>query len=133
MMFKEQQAIYLQIVGYVCERILLKEWPERERIPSIRDLAILLEVNPNTIMRAYEFLQQRREIENERGVGLFVTLGSVKNARTYLHEELMLQRLPSFFRTLALLDMDLSDLKPAFEGYLSKHFKRLQRQRHEDK
>src|SRR6478609_2814259 len=103
MLFRETQPIYLQIADYVCEKIVLKEWPAEQRIPSVRELAILLEVNPNTIMRAYEFLQQQDIIVNERGVGLFVTAKAMKNARTYLHGVFMDKEVPSFFRMLALL------------------------------
>jgi DNA-binding transcriptional regulator YhcF (GntR family) len=56
MQFKESQAIYLQIADYVCEQVLLKEWKTDERIPSVRELAVQLEVNPNTVMRTFDFL-----------------------------------------------------------------------------
>ena len=59
MEFREKQAIYLQIAEYVCEQILLKRWSLGDKILSIRDLAVALEVNPNTVQRTYDFLQQR--------------------------------------------------------------------------
>ena len=45
-------------------------WKEK-RVPSVRELAVELEVNPNTVMRAFEFLQQEQIIFNQRGVRLF--------------------------------------------------------------
>ncbi len=66
MQFRESQAIYLQIADYVCERILLKEWKPGERVPSVRELAVQLEVNLNTVMRSYDFLQQQEIIQNQR-------------------------------------------------------------------
>ncbi|MEM9675942.1 MAG: GntR family transcriptional regulator, partial [Bacteroidota bacterium] len=59
MKFNDQQAIYLQIADYICEQILLEKWSVEERIPSVRDLAAMMEVNPNTVVRSYDFLQQR--------------------------------------------------------------------------
>ena len=56
MQFRETASIYLQIADYICEKILLKEWKVDERVPSVRELAMQLEVNPNTVMRTYEFL-----------------------------------------------------------------------------
>ncbi|HRN58369.1 MAG TPA: GntR family transcriptional regulator, partial [Agriterribacter sp.] len=50
MQFKDSQSIYLQIADYVCEKILLGEWKAEQRIPSVRELAVQLEVNPNTVM-----------------------------------------------------------------------------------
>jgi len=72
MEFRENPAIYIQIADYVSEQVLLGKWKLGEKIISIRDLAIELEVNPNTVQRAYEFLQQREIISNRRGVGYFV-------------------------------------------------------------
>ena len=72
MEFREPQAIYLQIAEYVCEKILLKIWTTDQKIPSVRELAVDLEVNPNTVMRAYEFLQNREIIYNKRGIGFFI-------------------------------------------------------------
>jgi DNA-binding transcriptional regulator YhcF (GntR family) len=66
MNFRDQQAIYLQIADYVCENILLKKWPAGEKLISIRDLAVEIQVNPNTVQRAYDFLQQKDIISNKR-------------------------------------------------------------------
>ena len=57
--FKETQAIYLQIVDLVCDHIVTGKWKAQERIPSVRELGVQLEVNPNTVMRAYDYLQAR--------------------------------------------------------------------------
>ena len=75
MEFRGHQAIYLQIVDYVCERILLKVWKAEEKMPSIRELAIELQVNPNTVQRSYDFLQEMEVITNKRGIGIFVEKG----------------------------------------------------------
>ncbi len=83
MQFKDSQAIYLQIADYVCEKILLKEWKAHEKIPSVREMAVLLEVNPNTVMRTYDFLQQQDIVYNQRGIGFFVTENAVKHAQQY--------------------------------------------------
>ena len=55
--FKETQAIYLQIVDLVCDNIMTGKWKAGERVPSVRELGVQLEVNPNTVMRAYDCLQ----------------------------------------------------------------------------
>ena len=49
--FHNKDAIYLQIVEMICENILTKQWLEGEKIPSVRELAVNVEVNPNTVMR----------------------------------------------------------------------------------
>jgi len=122
MQFRETQAIYLQIADFVCEKILLKEWLAGERIPSVRELAVQLEVNPNTVMRTYEFLQQQSIIFNQRGIGFFAASDAIRQARQYRKSVFIEQDLPQVFRSLYLLDMDLEELKPRFERYLKQYF-----------
>jgi GntR family transcriptional regulator len=122
MQFRESQAIYLQIADYVCEKILLKEWKADERIPSVRELAVQLEVNPNTVMRTYEFLQQQEIIYNQRGIGYFVSPVAMKQAQKYRKNEFMEKDLPQVFRTLYLLEMNLEELKSRYDNYKKQHF-----------
>jgi GntR family transcriptional regulator len=122
MQFRDSQAIYLQIADYVCEKLLLKEWSPGERIPSVRELAIQLEVNPNTVMRTYEFLQQQGVIFNQRGIGFFAAQDAVKQASEYRREAFIEKDLPQVFRSLFLLGMDPEELKPRYEKYKKQHF-----------
>jgi GntR family transcriptional regulator len=117
MQFRESQAIYLQIADYVCEKILLKEWPPGERIPSVRELAIQLEVNPNTVMRTYEFLQQQTVIFNQRGIGFFAASDAITQATRYRKELFVEKDLPQVFRSLFLLGMELDELKTGYEKF----------------
>ncbi len=117
MQFRESTAIYLQIADYICERILLKKWKSGERIPAVRELAVQLEVNPNTVMRTFEFLQGQNIIHNQRGIGYFVSPDAIKNVTQYRKTEFIEKELPHFFRSLSLLGMDLDELKPRFEKF----------------
>lgn len=72
MEFNKNNPIYLQIADLICEKILLRIWKNGERIPSVRDFASELEVNPNTMMRTYAFLQEKGIIVNQRGIGFFI-------------------------------------------------------------
>jgi GntR family transcriptional regulator len=117
MQFSQSQAIYLQIADYVCEKILLKEWPPEERIPSVRELAIQLEVNPNTVMRTYEFLQQKEIIVNQRGIGFFVEAQALKQATAYRLEAFIEKDLPQVFRSMWLLGMSPEELAKPFEKF----------------
>lgn len=122
MQFKDNQSIYLQIADHLCEKILLKEWKPEERIPSVRELAVSLEVNPNTVMRTFEFLQQQEIIYNQRGIGYFVAQKAYSNALNYRKEEFMQKDLPGVFRNMYLLGMDMEELKPRFEKFIKQNF-----------
>ena len=74
MNFKESKAIYLQIADRICDEILLGQYPEEERIPSVREYAAIVEVNANTVMRSFDYLQVQNIIYNKRGIGYFVAL-----------------------------------------------------------
>lgn len=75
MQFNDNQPIWLQIYDHACRAIVSGRWPERERIPSIRELAVTLQVNPNTVMRAYDKLGSDGLILIRRGMGFFVAEG----------------------------------------------------------
>ncbi len=72
MEFRDNEPIYLQIAAYVGQHILLGKWQADQKIPSVRDLAIELQVNLNTVLRAYEFLESQGVIYIKRGLGNFV-------------------------------------------------------------
>ena len=76
MNFKESRAIYLQIADRICDDILLGQYEEEGRIPSVREYASIVEVNANTVMRSYEYLQSQEVIYNKRGIGFFVASGA---------------------------------------------------------
>ncbi len=116
MEFNEKQAIYLQLADHFIENILVEKWPEQARIPSIREMAVQLEVNPNTVTRTYNYLQEKGIIHNKRGIGYFVTEGGYQNARELKKQEFIHHDMPSFFRKMELLDMDLKELHQIYEA-----------------
>ncbi len=121
MQFRESIAIYLQIADYICERILLKQWKSGERIPAVRELAVQLEVNPNTVMRTYEFLQGQNIIHNQRGIGYFVSPDAIKNAMLYRKTEFIEKELPNIFRNIYMLGMNMDELKTRYEKFKNQH------------
>lgn len=67
MIFKENnKAIYLQIADKICDDILTGHFLAGARIPSVREYAASLEVNANTVMRSYEYLERLGVIFNRR-------------------------------------------------------------------
>jgi DNA-binding transcriptional regulator YhcF (GntR family) len=121
--FRENSAIYIQIAEYVCEQILLRKWNVGDRITSIRDLAIRMEVNPNTVQRSYDFLQQRGIITNKRGLGYFVNDGATELILIFRREQFMENELPVFMRNIYLLKIDLKEIGIQFEQFVKDNFK----------
>jgi DNA-binding transcriptional regulator YhcF (GntR family) len=121
--FRENPAIYIQIAEYVCEQILLKKWKLSDKIISIRDLAISMEVNPNTVQRAYDFLQQREIITNKRGIGYFIEEDAMERILSFRREQFMENELPVFLRNIYLLKIDFKEIKSQFEQFVKDNFK----------
>lgn len=117
MEFNDKQPIYLQIADYVCEQILQRIWPPGERIPSVRDLGSALEVNPNTAMRAFDFLQQQGIIFNKRGMGYFAADDAPNRALAMRRNRFLDQELPDVFRTMNLLGINIADLENRFNAF----------------
>lgn len=122
MEFSTKQAIYLQIADYICEQLLLEHWPVGERIPSVRDMAATVEVNPNTVMRTYEFLQQKDIIYNKRGLGYFASEEATRRIRDYRKERFLETELPEFFRTLYLLDIDMEEIRDRYQAFVTETY-----------
>ncbi len=120
MEFNNHRAIYLQIAEMICERILLGQFREDERIPSVREMAVQLEVNPNTVMRTFEFLQAKDIITNKRGVGYFVSVEGKQKATSFRKEEFMQHELPQLFKTAELLNIPFEELKDLYNAQKNK-------------
>lgn len=120
--FRQNQPIYLQIAEYVCEQILLKKWKLGDKIISIRDIAMEMEVNPNTVQRAYDFLQQRSIITNKRGVGYFTEEDAMGRILAFRKEQFMEHELPVFLRNMYLLKIDVKEIKNQYDQFVKDNF-----------
>ena len=117
MEFKDNEAIYLQIAGYVSELILRGKWPPDSKIPSVRELAGDLQVNPNTVMRTYELLQSQEVVYNKRGIGFFVAPAAVAQVQAARRERFLTQELPEVFGTMLLLGIGLPEVQRRYEEF----------------
>jgi DNA-binding transcriptional regulator YhcF (GntR family) len=118
MIFTNDKAIYIQIADRLCDEILSGVYKDDDRIPSVREYAVLLEVNTNTAVKAYEQLAREEIIYNKRGLGYFVTPGAKKQILKARKQEFMKERLPELFRQMQLLDITLEDVKTAYHATL---------------
>ena len=114
--FIDNQPIYMQISDYFCENILTREWKENEKIPSVREIAVLVEVNPNTAIRAFNFLQDQGIIYNKRGIGYFVAEDGYIKALEMRKNEFIHKDVPVFFKTMKLLGLKCSDMEQLYNS-----------------
>lgn len=127
MNFRENPAIFIQIAEWVCEQVLLGKWKAGEKITSIRDLAIQMEVNPNTVQRAYDTLQQKEIITNKRGLGIFIEADATERILDFKREQFMENELPVFLRNIYLLKIDPDEIGKLYDKFVKTHFKNKQK------
>ena len=120
MKFKESKPIYLQIADRIMEEILQEVYPEEDRIPSVREYAAMVEVNANTVVRAYDFLQTQNIIFNKRGIGYFVSKGGKKCILKLRRKAFLTEDVPELFRQMELLQISSAEVQAMYDEFLHK-------------
>lgn len=120
MNFKESRAIYLQIADRICDDILLGQYEEEGRIPSAREYASIVEVNANTVMRSYEYLQSQEVIYNKRGIGFFVASGAKMLIHSLRKEQFLKEEVGSFFRQLYTLGISIKEIEKMYYEFIQR-------------
>ena len=71
--FQSTQPIYLQIMERIKKEIVSEVLLPKQQLPTVRDLAIQYQVNPNTVQRALSELERLDLVKSDRTVGRFVS------------------------------------------------------------
>ena len=117
MEFNSSKPIWQHICDIVADRVILGQWREGDRIPSVRELAMELQVNPNTVMRSYDLLQRDGIILSQRGIGYFVAEGATFKAQTLCRKEFLESQLPPLFERMTTLGITPEEIAQLFEIY----------------
>ncbi len=119
MEFKNTKGISQQIADNLSGQVAAGQYAPGERIPSVRELAAEMGVNPNTIVRSYAELQARDIIENRRGIGYFVTNNANDIIMEWKKKEFFENDLPALANQMAVLGITADQLKPHLEQLLN--------------
>ncbi len=126
MEFNTDKSIFLQIADNITEKVASGTFPSGEKIPSVREMASEVGVNPNTIMRTYNELQNMQIIENRRGIGFFVKPEARDLVLGKKKEDFFRKILPEVIQQAQVLGITSEELK--------KHIEQLSnRNNHENK
>ncbi|EJQ86920.1 hypothetical protein IGW_05312 [Bacillus cereus ISP3191] len=89
--FSPNTPIYIQIIKYIKTEIASRRWEIGSKIPTVRELAATLQVNQNTIQRAFQELEKEEIIITHRGMGRYVTTKEekIKELLTQMIKELV--------------------------------------------
>ncbi len=107
MEFDTSSPIWLQLVSEFSRRIVTGEWGAGEKIPGVRDLALQLGVNPNTVQRTLGEMEREGLCRSERTTGRFVTDDRQRIAE--LRRSLVTEAADEYIRVGQGLRMEISD------------------------
>lgn len=71
--FDNERPIYIQLVEMIRISIVSGEYQKGQKLPSVRELALMMKVNPNTMQKALAELENEKLIYTERTNGKYVT------------------------------------------------------------
>lgn len=115
--FTTNKPIYQHIYDIITERIILGRLREGDRVPSVRELAVELQVNPNTVMRAYDALCTGGIITSSRGIGYFVSEGAAERALAESRREFIEGEMVTLFRRMTTLGISAEELSTLYNNY----------------
>lgn len=118
MIFNDNKAIYLQIAERICDDILNGTYLPDERIPSVREYAALVEVNANTVMRSYDYLQSNGILYNKRGIGYFVDPKGLSRTKKLRKDTFIKGEADYFFKQFLSLGFSPDELAAMYEQYI---------------
>ena len=87
---------------------------------TVAEYAATVEVNANTAMRSYDFLQSRGVVRIQRGIGYFVEPGAADRIRSFRREVFMNEELHDFFRQARSIGITADELAALYRQYCEK-------------
>ncbi|MBO8471971.1 MAG: GntR family transcriptional regulator [Bacteroidetes bacterium] len=113
--FRQDKAIYLQMADRLCDGILAGRYSPGGRIPSVRELSEMMEVNTNTVVRAYDLLTRHGIVYTRRGMGYFVSDNAPEMIKADRRRQFMEEKLPEMFRQMRMLDIPIDTVDRMWE------------------
>ncbi|HHY19168.1 MAG TPA: GntR family transcriptional regulator [Firmicutes bacterium] len=117
MKFDPERPIYMQIVDLIKKKIARNEILPMNKLPSQRELAVLMNVNPNTVQRAYKELEDEKIVVTLRGQGTFVSDNPALVKK--LKNELANKALDDFFIEMKSLGFSNAEISHLISKFLT--------------
>ncbi len=123
MAIQDNRPIYLQIANMLMDRIVSERYPDDSRIPSVREVAASAQVNVNTVVRSFEWLERHGIIYNRRGLGYFTAENAARTIADLRREEFFTGEMDYFFERLRQIGMNPAELSRRYETYIAQKTK----------
>ncbi|SEN55258.1 GntR family transcriptional regulator [Mesobacillus persicus] len=114
--FQASKPIYMQIVDKIISEIAQGKQLPGDKLPSVREMAVQMGVNPNTIQRTYTELERMQIVESRRGQGTFVSENKalMEELGRNMQEEIM----ENFIRKMEEIGVTRDQLVVLLQSYL---------------
>ncbi|RDE08651.1 GntR family transcriptional regulator [Pelagibacterium lacus] len=108
--WRDDQPIFLQIRQRMIEMILNGTINEGDALPSVRQVAAELSVNPLTVTKSYQSLVDMGMVEKRRGMGMYVTEGARTALLVHERDKFLTEDWPAIAARIAALGLSAKDL-----------------------
>lgn len=116
--FNDRIPIYVQIMDLIKIDIVTKKLKTGDKLPSVREMSSSLNVNPNTIQRAYQELEREKLTYTQRGTGNFVMEDS--NMVVELKKEMAKRSINVFIEDMKTLGLTSEEIMDTIRMELNK-------------
>ncbi|MFC4076948.1 GntR family transcriptional regulator [Salinithrix halophila] len=120
--YQTSSPIYLQLAERIQRRILRRELKPGDKMPSVREMAVQSNVNPNTVQRTYSELERMGIVETRRGQGTFITENEEQLDR--LRHEMRNEQIRSFVRGMEEMGFSPREILSGLKNYLEEQSER---------
>lgn len=117
MEFDDKVPIYYQIKTYLYHEMIIEQLAPGDKLPAVRQLAVDLTVNVNTVQRALGEMITEGIIESKRGKGNFVTMDEQRI--THLKEQLVMEQLERVYEQLHALNLTDEEIIASLKRYIA--------------
>lgn len=116
--FNEDSPIYLQIMNQFKAEIASGALPAGQKIPSVRELALEAQVNPNTMQKALAELERENILYSKRTAGRFVSDNN--SQMDHLQQSMAQEQLEGFVKNMRNLGYELPEIRNLFLEFCDK-------------
>ncbi len=104
------EPIYLQLKERILAMILDNTLNDGDALPSVRQVAAEYQINPLTVLKAYQLLVDQGLVEKRRGLGMFVRTGVSRKLARSKREEFLNEEWPRIVKKIQRLGLDPAEL-----------------------
>ncbi|MBT9177173.1 MAG: HTH-type transcriptional repressor YtrA [Firmicutes bacterium] len=119
MRYNDREPIYLQIMNEIITQIALGSLTPGMQLPTIKEQAAIMRVNPNTVARVYALLEQEGVITKQKGLGTFVNT-STTLAKS-LERKLAETTTSRFVSEMSRLGLNRAEIEEHLRQFLTRH------------